>query len=192
MAKTWAETLNELRVMGADDALIALTKRATGPARHRARVDATLAALPAGLALAALAWELCADLNGTGGRLGLGGNGRATTRAAWAQGLGKGRWCASDGPAYASASEAAIGECLGQERLELFVVDGALWGRVGPDGVSIALPCDTEHQRTLLKAAWVREFFEPTLVEERPALSRVRLVNEPGAFIPLIRCIACK
>lgn len=90
---------------------------AEAPLRHRARVDATIAASEEAARNLVSDWAdpevkvlgaflRLLDLVGTGGHLGLQGLG--TTRMAWAQGLGKGRFQASDGSAWKAALEQSI------------------------------------------------------------------------------------
>lgn len=90
---------------------------AEAPLRHRARVDATITASEEAARALVSDWadpEVKAlgaflrllDLVGTGGHLGLQGLG--TARMSWAQGLGKGRFQASDGSAWKAALERSI------------------------------------------------------------------------------------
>jgi hypothetical protein len=85
---------------------IDLIVKAGAQARHGSRVDDTAnAALAAadGCSLTA-AFLLALDVHRIGGELGISGG--STTR--YFVGLGKGRWHASDGPAYMAAAEQAI------------------------------------------------------------------------------------
>ena len=120
---------------GLEGAALELFIAAGAPARHRARVLATIraaivaanAAAAAGGRLAeawvaatttgtpaeggaarilAVAWALVAlDVGGVGGRHCV--EGAASARMGWARGLGKGRWHASDGDAWRAAAEGA-------------------------------------------------------------------------------------
>lgn len=90
--------------------------RATAPARHEARVVATIEAADALVREAGLeptatltATVLVLDHNGVGGHLG-GGRHEATPRLL--NGLGKGRWQARDGGAYEAALKDALWRLL--------------------------------------------------------------------------------
>jgi len=101
----------------ASQAAASIIAQATGPARHAARVEATLAAATQWLLANSehvdqsamphnLAWLLILELHGVGGPLNAGGKDASTSRIL--KSLGKGRWQASDGAAYRAAALAAL------------------------------------------------------------------------------------
>lgn len=109
--ETWKETRERLGLPETGTAA-EIVRRATAPARHEARIEATLAAVRSHLGddainPAAVVAELIADLNGVGGPFGA-GMGAATWRRPWARALGSGRWQAADGWAYMAAAVEAL------------------------------------------------------------------------------------
>ena len=120
--KTRAQIWSEMEKAGATREAIELLCKATAPLRHEARVQATMGAALTRAARTGLEGEearrfagwLCAlDVEGIGGPGGWGGWGSSTGRMAWAGGLGKGRWQASDGGVYRGAALVAFERLTG-------------------------------------------------------------------------------
>jgi len=148
---TWAELEGTLPE-GLSPATRETIKKATAPERHRARVDATIAAAQAG---ADAAWArvdvkptqeqragltcmlVTLDLSGPRWRAALGGPG-TTMRMSWASGLGKGRWLATDGDAYRAAAEEAeraLREAYFRPAADEDIVGPARFRSLSPPGV---------------------------------------------------------
>jgi hypothetical protein len=109
MAITVREHINAAIEAGFQGPALELITHAGATFRHKSRVDDTLeAALEAAGNRCELtaAFMIAIDLGGIGGALGL--SGESTVRAPMFQGLGKGRWQASDGAAYRAAAEEAL------------------------------------------------------------------------------------
>lgn len=107
---TWASIERSLPNLGREE-LDAL-RRLTAPARHAWRcqqtVEAAKAAIGPGAEHGFVAALIALDLHGLGGVANAGGSSAGTARASWARGLGKGRWNASDGPAWRAAAECSL------------------------------------------------------------------------------------
>ena len=189
MGRQKAEPMNATRKMersaleqlGVAGAALELVLKCTAPARHMARVNATVAAAMAAADGSApqAAILVASDLVGQGGQRGWGalsaGWGMAqSARAPWAAGLGSGRWQAADGAAYRAAGQAAFlalaGGCqLGIAELDLpyCVGQGAIPGSlrnllVGllaqslrAEGVSLPLDEDGELGGITAHPMWV-------------------------------------
>jgi len=108
---TWASIEASLSTLSAEDR--EALRRLTAPARHAWRVERTIAAaaaVPGHPCRAMQAALIALDLHGVGGTAGCGSgpSQTSTLRAAWARGLGKGAWQATDGRAYRAAAEEAL------------------------------------------------------------------------------------
>jgi hypothetical protein len=152
----WEPVRARLNEAGVSPDLIERARRATAPARHRARTEATLAAaratgpLPPGDEVIRAAVLIAADLNGVGGYAGAGSSTGdcKTTRMAWASRLGKGRWNATDGAAWRGAAEAAL-QYLDARWM---VVEGELRLAVGAHGA-----CDSACDSAVSAFEWLPE-----------------------------------
>jgi hypothetical protein len=121
---TAAAVREELETLGVEGPAADLIIKAGAPARHEARVKATIAAAYAATTTqvgkdgefgrachaASAAATILADMIGIGGELGL--TGAATSRLPAFSGLGTGRKQAGDGAAYMAAASAALDRVL--------------------------------------------------------------------------------
>jgi hypothetical protein len=139
---TRAAQAAQFEAVGVQGAALELLLKATAPARHLGRVEATLAAATAGVNLGPGGWaeetlpsvqaaRILADIIGIGGpkveALGL-----ATVRLPAFQRLGKGRRQASDGGAWMAAAQGALAR-LCPQGLRMFV-EAVLEGEHTPEG----------------------------------------------------------
>ena len=151
---TWAQTRERLG-LPAEGPATELARRVTAPARHEARIAATIAAATDAACSAAAvgaAALILADLVGEGGPLGCGfllGTGR-TARAGWAAGLGSGRWQAADGEAYRAAARAA---------LSALAVDGGYTLRLAAGGPVLYAGTDEGGSALVARGAVIRAAF---------------------------------
>jgi hypothetical protein len=108
--ETWKELKDRL---GLPPAAAELVRRASAPARHEERIKAAMAAAKEGLSEEGIGagraiMRALAEVIGTGGHLGLGGEVRSSQRMGCFSHLGKGRAQATDGPAWSAALADAL------------------------------------------------------------------------------------
>lgn len=201
--KTWSETRGELP-QGLSDSAIELVRTATAPARHKARVDATIeAALQAVCDVpdratrreCRLAEVLCMiDARGQGG--GIIGRGQSKTdRLAAFAGLGSGRRNACDGAAYMAA--------LDDARRELGKAARTVILEIGHRVLEGAVSCISEQSAVAFlgrRLLWdesslsAREYARIRLAEAGAYLSTCMVDTRPQAADELMawdRCYGC-